>query len=154
MKQTIKSILAAVFVAAMLPGCASVAMLPASVGQVNFDAPEGKTGWSQYREVREFTGVSIGDVYDAAKVGLGDAGFALRKADKSSGVVVGEHGITPHDYNVIAGVYFKEMPGGVSVAVLVEGSKDIGFSGDATGDGWTGKILNAMEDYLQERGGN
>ncbi|MGI9298026.1 MAG: hypothetical protein ACR2QC_09020 [Gammaproteobacteria bacterium] len=140
--------------AAVLSGCATVAMLPASVGAVNFDAPEGKTGWSEYREVREFAGVSVGDVYDAAKVGLGDAGFALREADKSRGVVVGEHGITLHDWNVIAGVYFKETPGGVFVAVLVEGSKDTGFSGDVTGDGWTGKILNAMEDHLQERGGN
>ena len=138
------------FAVFVLAGCATVAMMPGSVGEVNFAAAEGKTGWSQYREVREFSGVSVGDVYDAAKVGLGDAGFALRSADKSKGVVIGEHGITWHDWNVIAGVYFKETPGGVSVAVIAEGSKDTGFSGDVTGDAWTGKILNAMEDYLAE----
>jgi hypothetical protein len=32
--------------------------------------------------------------------------------------------------------------------VIVEGSKDIGFSGDVTSDGWTGKILKGMRDYL------
>ncbi len=32
--------------------------------------------------------------------------------------------------------------------MIVEGSKDIGFSGDVTSDGWTGKILKGMRDYL------
>ena len=149
MKFVLKCILAPIFAAALLlQGCATVAMLPDSVNEVNFAAAEGKTGWSQYREVREFSGVAIDDVYNAAKAGLGRAGFALLSADKSRGDVVGEHGITWHDWNVIAGVYFKKTPGGVSVAVLAEGSKDAGFSGDVTGDAWTGKILNAMEDYL------
>lgn len=149
----IKAILFTILVA-VLSGCATVAMLPPSIDKVNFDAPEGKTGWSEYREVREFADVTIGDVYDAAKVGLGDAGFTLRKANKSHGIVIGEHGVTWNDWNVIAGVYFKETADGVAVAVLVEGSKDIGFGGDVTGDAWTGKILNAMENYLTKNHGD
>jgi hypothetical protein len=57
--------------------------------------------------------------------------------------------MTAHDWNVVAGVYFREEPGAVAVIVLVEGSKDFGFSGDAIGGGWTGRILQGMRAYLQ-----
>ena len=81
-------------------------------------------------------------------MGLGGAGFSIRAADSSKGVVIGEHGMTAHDWNVLAGVYFREHGNGTLVGVLVEGSKDIGFSGDVTSDGWSGKILKGMRDYL------
>ncbi len=131
-----------------LQGCASVGMVPKDVSEVDFDAPEGKTGWSQYQHVENFRGYSTDQIYEAAKVGLGNAGFSLRTADKSKGLVIGEHGITLHDWNVIAGVYFKKENDNTKVKVIVEGSKDIGFSGDVTSDGWTGKILKGMREYL------
>lgn len=129
-------------------GCASVGMLPKNSNDVDFDGVEGKTGWSQYQHVETFKNTTIDNVYDAAKIGLGNAGFSLRKAEKSMGYVVGEHGMTMHDWNIIAGVYFKKYDNDVKVKVIVEGSKDIGFSGDVTSDGWTGKILKGMREYL------
>jgi len=129
-------------------GCASVGMLPKNSNEVNFDGVEGKTGWSQYQHNENFKNTTIDNIYEAAKIGLGNAGFSLRKADKSMGYVIGEHGMTAHDWNVIAGVYFKKYENDVKVKVIVEGSKDIGFSGDVTSDGWTGKILKGMRDYL------
>jgi hypothetical protein len=134
----------------LLQACATVNMVPHDVAEVDFDAPEGKTGWSQYEHVETFHGYNVDQIYEAAKVGLGDAGFSLRKADKSNGYVIGEHGITLHDWNVIAGVYFKEFDGNTRVKVIAEGSKDTGFSGDVTADGWTGKILKGMRQYLNE----
>ncbi len=134
--------------AIFIQGCATVGMLPKDVSEVNFEAPEGKTGWSQYQHVENFRGYITDQIYEAAKVGLGSAGFSLRTADKSKGVVIGEHGITLHDWNVIAGVYFKQEKENTKVKVVVEGSKDIGFSGDVTSDGWTGKILIGMREYL------
>ncbi|MFA5905130.1 MAG: hypothetical protein WC836_14450 [Desulfobacula sp.] len=131
-----------------LQGCATVGMVPKDVSEVDFEAPEGKTGWSQYQQVENFRDYSTDQIYEAAKVGLGNAGFSLRTADKSKGVVIGEHGITLHDWNVIAGVYFKQTNENTKVKVVVEGSKDIGFSGDVTSDGWTGKILKGMREYL------
>lgn len=131
-----------------LQACATINMVPHDVAEVDFDAPEGKTGWSQYEHVETFHGYSSDQIYEAAKVGLGDAGFSLRMADKQKGVVIGEHGITLHDWNVIAGVYFKEIQGATKVKVIAEGSKDTGFSGDVTSDGWTGKILKGMRQYL------
>lgn len=134
--------------ALFIQGCATVGMVPKDVSDVDFEAPEGKTGWSQYQHVENFRGYSTDQIYEAAKVGLGNAGFSLRTADKSKGVVIGEHGITLHDWNVIAGVYFKQKNEDTRVKVIVEGSKDIGFSGDVTSDGWTGKILKGMREYL------
>lgn len=51
---------------------------------------------------------------------------------------------------MIAAVYFKEFDNDTNVRIIAEGSKDIGFSGDVTSDGWTGKILRAMRQYLNE----
>jgi hypothetical protein len=131
-----------------LQSCATVGMVPSSVSEIDFYAPEGKTGWSEYQHIETFHGYNANQIYEAAKVGLGNAGFSLRTADKSKGTVIGEHGITLHDWNVIAGVYFKENNDKTIVKLIVEGSKDIGFSGDVTSDGWTGKILKEMRDYL------
>ncbi|MDN7129846.1 hypothetical protein J6I92_08175 [Pseudidiomarina sp. 1APR75-15] len=135
----------------MLSGCATIGMMPADTSEVDFDSTEGKTGWSQYQHGETFHDYNIDQVYEAAKVGLGNAGFSLRRADKSKGVVIGEHGMTAHDWNVIAGVYFKEQSqDNTQVRVIVEGSKDIGFSGDVTSDGWSGKILSGMRSYLND----
>jgi hypothetical protein len=131
-----------------MTGCATKSMLPGSASEAEFDGKEGKTGWSQYRHVETFHGYSIDQVYEASKVGLGNAGFSLLEADKRNGVVIGEHGMTMHDWNVIAGVYFKKVNTGTKVLVIAEGSKDIGFSGDVTSDGWTGKILKGLREYL------
>ncbi|MEX0899803.1 MAG: hypothetical protein WD081_03835 [Gammaproteobacteria bacterium] len=131
-----------------LCGCATVGMLPDTAESIDFTAPEGKTGWSQYHQIEMFKGYSESEVFNAAKVALGQVGFSLRSADFGKGRVVGEHGMTAHDWNVIAGVYFKGAPDGTEVAVIIEGSKDIGFSGDVTSDGWSGKILGEIRDYL------
>lgn len=140
----------AVVMLVFFTGCASVNMLPKSASEVNFHAPEGKTGWSKYEHIEYFRGYDSGQIYQAAKVGLGDAGFSLRSADMSKGFVIGEHGMTMHDWNVIAGVYFREEGDATLVKVIVEGSKDIGFSGDVTSDGWTGKILKGMRESLND----
>jgi hypothetical protein len=140
------------FVATVLvlaSGCASVSSLPQSADEAGFDSGvEGKTGWSEYQEVTTFPGVSLRVAFDAAKAGLSDAGFALRKADFDRRMVIGAHGMTAHDWNVVAGVYLREVPEGVQAKVTVEGSKDLGFSGDATSGAWTGQVLKGMRKYI------
>jgi len=133
---------------AILSGCASASMLPKNALDVNWDAPEGKTGWSSYQEAYYFPDTTRDQIYSAAKAGLGNADFALLRADIQSGIVIGQHGMTAHDWNIIAGVYFIKHETGYNVRVLVEGSKDLGFSGDATSGGWTGRILNTMRASL------
>jgi hypothetical protein len=126
-------------------------MLPQTANDVVFEGvEEGKIGWSSYREEATFKNVDKKLGIQAAKAGLGYAGFALKQVKKAEGVVFGEHGITLTDWNVIAGIYIKEKGNDILVVVLVEGSKDIGFSGDVTGDAWTGKILNGMRNYIRQ----
>ena len=139
------------FVLALLlaPSCATVSMMPQSASEVNFDGVEGKTGWSEYKQVANFPNTSIDEIYDAAKAGLGSADFELLVADKAQGYIIGEHGMTLHDWNILAGVYFVTSNTDIKVAVIVEGSKDIGFSGDVTGGGWSSRILNGMRTYLK-----
>ncbi len=64
-----------------LVGCATINMLPESAEVADFDTPEGKTGWSEYKQTAVFKGYSIDQVYEAAKSALGDADFALLRAD-------------------------------------------------------------------------
>jgi hypothetical protein len=56
--------------------------------------------------------------------------------------------MTAHDWNIIAGVYFFEYVEGTKVKVIIEGPKDLGFSGEVTSGGWSGEILIAMRHYL------
>jgi hypothetical protein len=144
-----KKVLIIIF-ALSLQSCATIGMLPQDVKEVDFHSLEGKTGWSEYQHIETFHGYNSEQIYGAAKVGLGNAGFSLREANQSKGVVIGEHGMTMHDWNVIAGVYFKEENNSTIVKVIAEGSKDIGFSGDVTSKGWTGEILKGMREYLNE----
>ena len=138
-------------VATSFTGCATMSMLPVDASAVDFEGIEGKTGWSQYQQVETFSGYNTDQIYQAAKVGLGSAGFSLRAADKSKGTVIGEHGMTAHDWNIITGVYFKEVDTNkVKVKIITEGSKDVGFSGDVTSDGWAGKVLKGMREYLND----
>ena len=138
-----------IIAASLFAGCASVGSLPKSAAEAPFDSgQEGKTGWSEYQETATFPGITMQTAFDAAKAGMGDADFALRRADLSQGVVIGAHGMTAHDWNIVAGVYLREVPVGVQALVKVEGSKDIGFSGDATSGGWTGQILKGMRKYV------
>lgn len=132
----------------VLTGCVGSWAFPDTASQVDFSGPEGKTGWSKYEQNAFFPGVSRQSVYDAAKDAMGATGFALRRADLLSGVVIGEHGMTAHDWNIMAAIYFREEAGGIKVRVQAEGSKDIGFSGDVTSGGWTGAMINTMRNRL------
>lgn len=136
-----------------LTACASTSMLPNAAANAGFDnGIEGKTGWSKYEEVARFENSTREQIFNAAKTGLGSADFALVSANLDLGVVTGQHGMTMHDWNIVAGVYFRQRGSGYDVKIIVEGSKDIGFSGDATGGAWTGRILNGMRTILNQSG--
>lgn len=124
--------------------------LPQRAAEIDFGSRvEGKTGWSEYQQFYTFKNHAVDEVYEAAKAGLAHAGFALVKADFSNRTVIGRHGITLHDWNVVAGIYMDEDGQDTGVKIIVEGSKDIGFSGDVTGDNWTGKIIEGMRAYIR-----
>ena len=131
--------------------CASRSSLPKSASEVNFDSKEGKIGWSEYGQNETFNNTDSKTIYQAAKAGLAAGGFNLVEGDSEKQTLIGEHGITAHDWNVLAGVYYKQIDADVLVRVIVHGSKDVGFNGDSTGDAWAGKIMNGMRTYLSQK---
>lgn len=130
-------------------GCASVNSLPQTASEVDFDSTfEGKTGWSEYQGAIEVPVLDDKTAYEAAKAGLRSAGFTLNRGDLANMTVIGKHGMTAYDWNVVAGVYVKTDESKTIFKTIVEGSKDIGFSGDATGSDWVGRILGGVRAYL------
>ena len=58
--------------------------------------------------------------------------------------MLGEHGITAYDWNIVAGVYIKSDVDGSTAKAIVEGSKDVGFWGDMTASSWAQDIFKGM----------
>lgn len=130
-------------------GCVSINSMPQSAIEVSFDSSdEGRTGWSRYEETTFFRGANRRTVYLAAKAGLADAGFTIKRANFEKGMAIGEHGMTAYDWNVVAGVYIQEATDGMNAKVLIEGSKDVGFWGDMTASSWAQDILKGMRRYI------
>lgn len=130
-------------------GCVSINSMPQSAAEVSFDSSEeGRTGWSRYEETVLFRGADARTVYLAAKAGLADAGFTIKRASFEKGMAIGEHGMTAYDWNIVAGVYIQEVADGTNAKVLVEGSKDVGFWGDMTASSWPQNILKGMRQYI------
>lgn len=133
----------------LISGCASVSSLPQTASEVDFDTTlEGQTGWSEYQGAIEVPRIDDKTAYEAAKAGLRNAGFTLNRGDFNNMTVIGKHGMTAYDWNVVAGVYVKTDETKTVFKTVVEGSKDIGFSGDATGSDWAGRILGGVRAYL------
>jgi len=108
----------------------------------------GKVGWSRYQASDFFPGVDKPQTVRAARYGLNEAGFVVKKENSVEGYVMGEHGLTPYDWNIVCGVYVAEKSNGCKVKVIAQGSRDIGFSGDATGSDWPQDVLRGMKYYL------
>ncbi len=138
------------FLVLFLTGCVSIGSLPQAASEVNFDpGVEGRTGWSKYEEIFFLKNVDKRTAYLAAKAGLADAGFTIKKASFEKLYAIGEHGITLYDWNIVAGVYIKpEELKGCWVKVHVEGSKDVGFWGDMTASSWPQDIFEGMRNYI------
>ena len=146
-------ILGVLVAALVLTGCASLNSLPRTASDVTFDGERGKTGWAEHRNNGVFQGYDADQVFEAAKVGLEQSGFAVKRADRARGMVLGEHGITLVDWNIVAGVYFQEVGADTRVHVVSEGSKDVGIAGDATAADWPGQIPDADERLLMTEQG-
>lgn len=145
MKNTLTLLLAIL----TLSGCVSMSSLPQSAAEADFDrGEEGKTGWAEWQDTLYVKGVDARTAYMAAKAGLADAGFTIKKASFEDGFAIGEHGMTAYDWNVVAGVYIKPDEGGAMFKAIVEGSKDVGFWGDMTATSWVEKIFKGVREYV------
>jgi len=138
------------FAIALLTGCASINSLPQSAEEANFERDlEGRTGWAEWQDTMYVKKIDKRTAYMAAKSGLSDAGFTIKRASFDKGFAIGEHGMTAYDWNIVAGVYIKPDPNGTMFKTIVEGSKDIGFWGDMTQKSWSQEILKGVREYIR-----
>lgn len=132
--------------------CASVSSMPQSARELDFNNPiGGHTAWARWEDSATFRNIPPDNVFEAAKTALAANRFTIMRANPAERMVVGEHGITPYDWNVVAGVYYQDDGGTIVVRVVAQGSRDFGFSGDTTGAPWPQLILASMRSQLGER---
>jgi hypothetical protein len=129
-------LLLALAAAVLCSGCATRYSLPDSAAEVDFEAPMGKTGWGQYERTEFYPGATPERVRQQVIQGLSQMRFAILDDDPKAAMVIGEHGATLYDWNILFGVYWKTHQNGVLVRYHVEASKDVGFLGDKTQRDW------------------
>ena len=125
-------------------GCATRWSLPDSAAEVDFEGPMGKTGWAQYERTEFYPGATPERLRQELIQGLAQMRFEILQDDPSASMLIGEHGATLYDWNILMGVYWKRHKDGVLVRYHVEASKDIGFLGDKTQRDWITELHGRM----------
>lgn len=132
-------------VALMFIGCASLSDVPQNSSS-GFSGSEGVGGNKKQIGEYLFEGISKRKAFDVAKLALADAEFTVKSADFNDGSIIAEHGMTMWDWNIMAGVYLKEVKGGTLVRVVSQPSKELDFG--TTNSEWPQKIFKKMRKYL------
>lgn len=134
--------MSALVLSSVLTGCASVNWLPQTAAEVDFNGTAaGTNGWTESRGFIDVPKIDDLTAYEAAKAGLKRAGFEISKQDMGNSVVIGKHGMTWNDWNVVAGVYFNTNSDRTRFKIVVKGS-------DETRDIWAGRIFDGIRRYL------
>lgn len=133
----------------LLVGCATRSSLPDSVAEVDFGAPAGKVGWAQYERTEFYQGVTARRFRELAAQSLRQGNFEVLRDDPSAGCVQGEHGATRFDWNIVAGIYYRQEKGGVRARYVIEASKDIGIFGDKTDRDWISELHGRIIVHTQ-----
>ena len=132
----------------LLAGCVSQHSLPDAAAAVDFDAPAGKVGWAQYERTEFYPAISAARFRGLAADALRQTRFEVLLDDPASCCLKGEHGATRFDWNVMAGIYYRQEKGGVRVRYIIEASKDIGIFGDKTDRDWISEIHGRIRVHL------
>jgi hypothetical protein len=132
----------------LLVGCAGMNDLPATAAEVDFDGEQGHTGWAKYERTTLLKDTRLPAAMEAGERALTFSKFEIRKVDRAGAVVVGEHGATPYDYNIMAAIYFRQEGQDVRARLHVQASRDIGFLGDATERNWTKELEASLKGIL------
>ncbi len=143
-----RSLLLSTLCLPLLVGCAGMNDLPANAAEANFDGEQGHTGWARYERTTLLKDTRLDAALAAGERALTFSKFEIRKVDPAGAVVVGEHGATPYDYNIMAAIYFRQEGRDVRARLHVQASRDIGFLGDATERNWTKELETSLKTIL------
>jgi len=132
--------------------CTSISDLPRNASDVHFsDHVSGTPSLREFDYCANYFSVDKETMLEAIKFSLIKIKFKVREANILTGVVRGEHGISARDWNIVAGVYFKELPKGVAVKIIVRTAVSTSLYQDENGSAkdWTNKIIAGIDVYLQ-----
>lgn len=131
-----------------LSACASTSSLPRTAGELKGDLRTGDTNWAQRQDVMIVRGIDRDMAFRAARAGLRAGSFSEASASNADGAVIGRRGMTLNDWNVVGGVYFTPFQDGFMFHARSQGSYDIGYAGDTTGDDWPRRMLNGVRLFI------
>lgn len=135
----------------LLSGCASVENLPTmarEVGVHSFD-DEKIVKWD-HEDCILLEQTDMQTAFRAAKHSLTANGFSIERARFDDGAVLGEHGVSAHYWNLVAGVYFHQQQKGVAFTVIVIPSHTSSLVKDRPGPArWRRRIFDEIESYAR-----
>jgi len=152
MSAKIINILVVLSCSLLLFACTSISDLPRNARDVRFiDHVSGTPSLREFDYCANYFSVDKKTILEAIKFSLIKIKFEIREANILTGVVRGEHGISARDWNIVAGVYFKELPKGVAVKIIVRTAVSTSLYQDENGSAkdWTNKIIAGIDVYLQ-----
>lgn len=145
-------VLLSVLASMLLYACASVSKLPRQASDVRFvDHVAGAPSIREYDYCANYVDASQETMLEAAKYSLIKNKFDIKESNIVNGVVRGEHGVSARDWNIVAGIYFKKLPKGIAVKIIVRTAVNTSlYRGDnGTAKDWTKNIISGIELYLQ-----
>lgn len=133
----------------LLSSCASVDSLPQSSSEAGWGEGVGDLGWAAYADEFNVDYLSAERAYEIAKISLAENGFALKRGSQKDGMVIGEMGVTMQDWNTLAAFYYRPAPNNTKtqVRIVIEGSKDLGFTGDQMQNDYIALLRQTFMDY-------
>ena len=132
-----------------LAGCASVSEFPTSAAEVDFDGEQGHTGWARTERTLWLRNTQLNEALLAAQQALAASQFALVKSDVQGAVVIGEHGATTNDRNIIAALYFRPVGDDVRVRIHVQASRGLGFIGYQVDPNWAWELETSLKGIIR-----
>ena len=133
----------------LLAGCATTNLLPAKPSDVE-GYKESKWPRQKHIACAILPQEGLDHALELATAALEANDFKIVRRGIFDGVVIGEHGITWVDWNVMAGVYLMPYQQGIEVNVVAVGDADPRPIGLTSFD-WHEKVLNAITSASSSR---
>lgn len=134
-------------------GCASVEKLPTSAAEVAFtDHVSGTPKSREHDQCLFYNGVKADQALEAAKYSFIRNKFSVKKASIAGGVITAEHGMTSRDWNIVAGIYFREVDNkGIAVKTMVKMAVTTSLyqADNITAKDWVGRLSHEFTSYLR-----
>ncbi len=145
-------VLLAIILPILVFACTSISDLPRRASDIDFvDHVSGTPSNRKYDYCANYIAVDKETMLEAVKYSLVKLKFDIKESNILTGVVRGEHGISPRDWNIVAGVYFKKLTKGVAVKIIVRTAVSTSLYQDENGTAkdWANKIISGIDVYLQ-----